>query len=246
MKMIAQLFQHLPLAKDWASAVGLLLAIGGGILAIISLHNNTVSLRGNIRGQMYAEERQLSQREYADSTGTLYSIYTDYSTKGVSTVDYVQSRLKPLLYNDMEGTYTQCATAEELQAALFGDATFTVNPATFAAKLSQLRRAAIHIEEYFSHLAAIYDSKEDGVITPGEWTTWKAWFKDVKTHPLLMLALYQALDNGYVTRRFAIEARDAMCQGSADNRRILEEFLGPSYGPALMEGRLDFLPESNR
>jgi hypothetical protein len=46
---------------------------------------------------MYAEERQLSQREYADSTGTLYSIYTDYPTKGVSTVDYVQSRLKPLL-----------------------------------------------------------------------------------------------------------------------------------------------------
>ena len=138
------------------------------------------------------------------------------------------------------------ATAEELQAALFGDATFTVDAATSAAKLSQLRRAAIHIEEYFSHLAAIYDSKEDGVITPGEWTTWKAWFKDVKTHPLLMLALYQALDNGYVTRRFAIEARDAMCQGSADNRRILEEFLGPSYGPALMEGRLDFLPESNR
>jgi hypothetical protein len=124
---IAQLFQHLPLAKDWASAVGLLLAIGGGILAIISLHNNTVSLRGNIRGQMYAEERQLSQREYADSTGTLYSIYTDYPTKGVSTVDYVQSRLKPLLYNDMEGTYTQCATAEELQAALFGVYWFSVN-----------------------------------------------------------------------------------------------------------------------
>jgi hypothetical protein len=102
------------------------------------------------------------------------------------------------------------------------------------------------LKNIFNHLAAIYDYKEDGVITPSEWTTWKAWFKDVKTHPLLMLALYRALDNGYVSKPFAIEARDAMCQGDSDNRRILKEFLGPIYGPALMESRLDFLAEYDR
>ncbi len=185
-------------------------------------------------------------KENDDSTGTISSIYTDSPSKGVLTVDYVESRLKPFVPDDTEGTYTGCATAEDLQTVLWGDATFTVNANVSAAKLKELRQAATHVEEYFNHLAAIYDYQEDGIITPGEWQTWKVWFKDVQTHPLLMLALYRALDNGYVSRRFAIEARDAMCQGDPDNRRILQEFLGPIYGPALLEGRLDFLAEYYR
>jgi hypothetical protein len=241
-----QIFQHLPLAKDWASAIALALAIGGGVLAVVSLHKNTISLRGSIRGQIYAEDRQLSKREVDDSTGTIYSVYTDYPSKGVPTIDYVQARLKPFVPADTQGTYTRFDTAEALQTALWGDATFTVDPQASAAKLKELRRAALHIEEYFNHVAAIYDYKEDGVITPGEWRTWKAWLKDVNTHPLLMLAIYGALENGYVDRRFAVEARDAICQGDADNQRILKEFLGPVYGPALMDDHLDFLAEYNK
>ena len=241
-----QIFQRLPLAKDWASAIALALAIGGGVLAVVSLHKNTISLRGSIRGQIYAEDRQLSKREVDDSTGTIYSVYTDYPSKGVLTIDYVQARLKPFVPADTQGTHTRFDTAEALQTALWGDATFTVDPQASAAKLKELRRAALHIEEYFNHVAAIYDYKEDGVITPGEWRTWKAWLKDVNTHPLLMLAMYGALENGYVDRRFAVEARDAICQGDADNQRILEEFLGPVYGPALMDDHLDFLAEYDK
>jgi hypothetical protein len=48
------------------------------------------------------------------STGTISSIYTDYPSKEVSTVDYVQSRLKPLVPDDTEGTAARCATAEDL------------------------------------------------------------------------------------------------------------------------------------
>jgi hypothetical protein len=82
-----QIFQRLPLAEDWASVIALALAIGGGVLAVVSLHKNTVSLRGNIRGEIYAEDRQLAQREVDDSTGTIYSIYTDYPSKGIPTID---------------------------------------------------------------------------------------------------------------------------------------------------------------
>ena len=243
---IPQIFQRLPLAKDWVSAAALFLAISGGVLAVVSLHKNTISLRGSIRGQIYAGDRQLSQREYDDPTGTICSIYTDYPSKGVSTAAYVQARLKPFVPDDTHGTHTRFDTAEALEAALWGDATFMLDARGSAAKLKEVRRAAIHVEEYFNHLAAIYDSKADGVITPDEWKTWRAWFRDVKTHPLLMLALYRALENGYVGRHFAIEARDAMCQGDADDRRILAEFLGPLYGPALMENHLDFLGEYDR
>jgi hypothetical protein len=143
-------FKPFTVAKDRASAAALVLAIGGGIIAVMSMHKNTISLRGSIRGQIYAEDRQLSQREYNDSTGTISSIYTDYPSKEVSTVDYVQSRLKPLVPDDTEGTATRCATAEDLQTALWGDASFTKNANASAAKVKELRRAWHYIGRWIT------------------------------------------------------------------------------------------------
>lgn len=235
--------KRLPLAKDWISFLALGSAIVGGGFAYRGLQTNTASLRDNIRGQIYAGDRSLFQREFEHASGTLGSIYVDAAPGGLGTAAYVRKRLGLIAPADTPRAYGAAKTAEELNTAIWGDGTYARSTPRVPEELKAIREAAIHVDDYFYHLATVYDYKREHVIAPGEWLTWRGWFDNVGPHPLLMMSIYSAIESGYTSRGFLEEVRDALCSKTPENIPILREYLGPKYGPAFVDKQLTWMPE---
>ncbi len=235
--------KRLPVAKDWVSLFAILFAFGSVYLAMRSLDRNSAGLVGNIRGQIYAGDRSLYARENAEAGGRLNSIYAAIDPKGMDVKSYIRARLRLLAPTESDPLLVNVKNADELYNALFGPEVYLKRPFPLAGEFYELRKAELHVEEYFYHLAAVHDYRREGILKPGEWLTWRAWFANVGPHPLLLTAIYNALDEGYIGRDYAFEVRDALCGNDPETKRIVREFLGPKYGPAFVDGSLDFLPK---
>lgn len=110
-------------------------------------------------------------------------------------------------------------------------------------EIHRLRKAYLHAELYLYHLHEAYDYREEEIISDEEWETWAGVTEKVVKHPLMLVALIVAHENGFLTRRFAKELVDRI-QHSPSAAPVVRYFYAEMLDPDWLKAFPN--PEENR
>jgi hypothetical protein len=193
--------------------------------AIDALNVYKAANRVLIRTQLYDTEQLISEREMADPT-MMQLLF--YPTEPISPTVWIQQSLQLMM---PEQDVTAIRSVADLEDAIFG-LTASVSP-----QQQYLIRLRLQAETYLYHLHNVYDSSQEGMITPAEADTWLGLVTDLGAHPMFLNAIYSSYVEGYLSAKFA---RELQRRFVADDqiRAVVSVF----YPDMLLEDWPDKLP----
>lgn len=74
-----------------------------------------------------------------------------------------------------------------------------------------LRKLFLFIQSNFYHVHNAFDYRQDNVLNPEEWKTWKGLLREMHGHPMLLAVIYQGHRNRYYSSKFAEFIQKELC-----------------------------------
>jgi hypothetical protein len=112
---------------------------------------------------------------------------------------------------------TPIKSVAELEDVIFGQ------PASISPEQQYLIQLRLQAETYLYHLHNVYDSSQEGMITPAEADTWLGLVTDLGAHPMFLNAVYSSYNENYLSAKFARELQHRLLADS-EIRAVVREF----------------------
>jgi hypothetical protein len=177
------------------------------ILVLLQLTENTKANLAATRGQLYATESSLARTESEDEgkVSLLSSIYVTIAPT------YSKEKYQAVLMGLIGGTDAalQANTANALYAQLYGYEAFRDDRDK---KNAQARKVFLHLQDAFYHVHNAFDYWRNGILSEGEWKTWKGYIREIGPHPVLLAVIWNGHRNRYFSQDFARFLQSELCQ----------------------------------
>ena len=181
-------------------------AICSLILVLLQLSENTKANLAATRGQLYATESSLARTESEDEDklNLLSSIYVTIAPT------YSKEKYKAALMGLIGGTDAalQANTATALYTQLYGYEAFRDDRDK---KNAHARKVFLHLQDVFYHVHNAYDYWRNGILSEGEWKTWKGYIREIGPHPVLLAVILNGHRNRYFSQDFARFLQSELC-----------------------------------
>ena len=212
-------------------------------LVYAQLGENTKTNKVAIREQLYQSEAGLAAFEAGDE---IESLATIWAMVPPTTTGYeFGAALLGLVTEDP--TALKAATAEDLYHSMFDAAVFA--DADRRKETHELRRLFLHAQTSFYQVHNAFDYQRDGIITAGEWTTWKNVIREMRAHPMLLAVIWNGHENRYYSRDFAAFLQEELCDNSIPDDvdpaayKRGKDFIGIFYSDMLNKDWPNTLPD---
>lgn len=235
--------------KEAAAITGIIFALFAGKVAVLSLTKSTNSNLATVNGQIYQNDRAVGEKESAvprllrlyiqedfmpaGATGEVRPLTAeDFAAPGTVAEAYWQHRLR---HYTAPSAAVRGPTAANAGEPLPGD----IEPLTLMLESStdndspneQLGRAFAHVTNILNNMHLVYDYASRRVIPKGDTEAWLGYFEDYGPHPVVLAAIWNWLERGYMTHEFYAVAEYRL-SGKLELFALLKRF--PQNADALL------------
>lgn len=175
------------------------------IVLCFQLWENTKTNKVSIRAQLYQTEAMMSADESGDNESALSTIWAivPYS---IRQEKYGKALLELVT---KEKTVLEARNAKELYYSMFGVPALTDE--SHQKTTLHLRRLFLFAQTNFYHVHSAFDYNRDGILSDGEWLTWKGLLREVNAHPIILAVIWQGYQNRYFSSDFARFLQTELC-----------------------------------
>ena len=191
------------------AVVGLVSIIGLVYQLRLSNRTNQVS----IRGQLYQASFGLTteERTTPESEAVLSSLWA-LIPQSLPLEDAVRARMELFTADPLALAAT---TPADLYSSAFSIDAFQ-NPAR-REETAKIRKVFLHAQNQVYHVHNAFDYHQDGVLTDGEWETWRGSIRELHGHPMLLAGIWQQ-----VLRVSRVGLHDDFFELGGDSRLAIE------------------------